>query len=212
MANAARRKLLVLDGQGVVINAPVGRFLAEFAVHNSLSVAEIEQRWESRVRERAWRGLIDDTTLWGELAGRKVDASVTRQSLDANYTPGPALPYLAEWSQSAELWLLSNHRSHWLIPKLETLGVSNVFDRVLISDRTGFMKPEAESFLPVCRAREAAQQVLFVDDQLHNVLAAKALGIPSLLATPDMHWLERVIEWIDCDHAVVRGLPGFACG
>ena len=197
MPGTCRRKLLVLDGQGVVINAPIRQFLAEFADRNALRFADVERRWESHVREKAWRGDIDDATIWHELAGREVDARLTRKCLDANYSPGPAASSMASWSRKASIWLLSNHRSHWLIPRLESFGVRREFDQILISDRTGFLKPEAQAFEPVLRARQSNQDLLFVDDLPHNVRAAEALGIHSVLAATSTSWVREITEWLD---------------
>lgn len=194
-----RNKLLVLDGQGVVFDAPIRRFLANFANDYQLSLLDIEARWESGLREQAWRGLIEDEPLWNALAGRPVDAAHMRRCLDASYRPGPAAAYIADWSSKAQLWLLSNHRSAWLLPRLNAFGMTERFKRFLISDKTGFVKPEAAAFDPVVRHGVAGQNVLFVDDQPHNVLAADALGIHGVVASPDGGWLDYVSRWLESD-------------
>lgn len=194
---AEDNKLLVLDGQGVVFDAPIKRFLATFADDQQLSLRDIEARWESGLRERAWRGRIDDANLWNELAGRSVDAAQTRLRLDASYRPGPAAPYLPDWSGKARLCLLSNHRSAWLLPQLDAFGIRSFFEKIWVSDATGHVKPEAAAFDPVFRYRDAGLHVLFVDDQPHNVRAAEALGIRGLVANPDQSWLEQVSRWLN---------------
>ena len=194
---AEDNKLLVLDGQGVVFDAPIKRFLATFADDQQLSLRDIEARWESGLRERAWRGRIDDANLWNELAGRSVDAAQTRLRLDASYRPGPAAPHLADWSGKARLCLLSNHRSAWLLPQLDAFGIRSFFEKIWVSDATGHVKPEAAAFDPVFRYRDAGLHVLFVDDQPHNVRAAEALGIRGLVANPDQSWLEQVSRWLN---------------
>jgi len=192
-----RNKLLVLDGQGVVFDAPIKRFLANFATDYQLSLMDIEARWESGLREQAWRGLLDDEPLWNALAGRPVDAAHMRRRLDASYRPGPAASSIADWSRKAQLWLLSNHRSAWLLPQLNAFGIADRFTRVLISDTTGFVKPEAAAFDPVFQHLVAGHHVLFVDDQPHNVRAAEARGIHGVLASPDGGWLDYVSGWLE---------------
>ena len=134
---AGGNKLLVLDGQGVVFDAPIKRFLATFADDQQLSLTAIEARWDSGLRERAWRGQIDDEDLWNALAGRSVDAAQTRLRLDASYRPGPAAPHVADWSGKARLCLLSNHRSAWLLPRLDAFGIRSCFSGIWVSDATG---------------------------------------------------------------------------
>jgi HAD superfamily hydrolase (TIGR01509 family) len=189
-------KLLVLDGQGVVFDAPIKRFLATFADDQQLSMTDIEARWESGLRERAWRGQIDDANLWNALAGRSVDAAQTRLRLDASYRPGPAAPHLADWSGKSRLCLLSNHRSGWLLPRLDAFGIRSCFENIWVSDATGYVKPESAAFDPVFQYLDAGLQVLFVDDQPHNVRAAEALGIRGLVAAPDQRWLAQVSRWL----------------
>lgn len=199
MAGPGRNKLLVLDGQGVVFRAPIKRFLGAFAEYYEIAYADIEQRWESHVRDLAWRGTVDDDTLWRELAGRDVDAQYARQSLSVSYRPGPATGHIAAWSRKARLWLFSNHRTHWLMPHLVGFGVRQYFERLLVSDNTRFLKPETAAFEHILRFQGARDDMLFVDDQRHNVAAAECLGIRSLLAAPGANWLGHIGEWLDCD-------------
>ena len=195
--SAESNKLLVLDGQGVVFDAPIKRFLATFADDQQLSLTDIEARWESGLRERAWRGQIDDENFWNALAGQSVDAAQTRLRLDASYRPGPAAPHLADWSGKARLCLLSNHRSAWLLPRLDAFVIRSLFEEIWVSDATGHVKPEAAAFDPVFRYMDAGLDVLFVDDQPHNVRAAQALGIRGLVAAPDQGWLAQVSRWLN---------------
>ena len=194
--SAESNKLLVLDGQGVVFDAPIKRFLATFADDQQLSLTDIEARWESGLRERAWRGQIDDENFWNALAGQSVDAAQTRLRLDASYRPGPAAPHLADWSGKARLCLLSNHRSAWLLPRLDAFVIRSLFEEIWVSDATGHVKPESAAFEPVVKYVDAGLQVLFVDDQPHNVRAAQALGIRGLVAAPDQGWLAQVSRWL----------------
>ena len=185
-------KVLVLDGQGVVFNSPFKKFLSSFAKINRLEYEQVERRWESRIRELAWRGLISDEQLWNELAGRKINVRETMLALSAGYEPGPAAKRLATWSQTVPIWLLSNHRSAWLLPKLEAFGLSSAFDKLLVSDRTGFIKPELGAFRQLLHGVSSAQDILFIDDQLHNVEAAQAMGCRAIFAAPGRSWLKRV--------------------
>ncbi|MBT8442775.1 MAG: hypothetical protein KJO76_10350, partial [Gammaproteobacteria bacterium] len=61
---AAPPKLLVLDGQGVVFDAPIKRFVRQFATRNGIDFDAAIRRWEGGLREQAWRGLITDAQLW----------------------------------------------------------------------------------------------------------------------------------------------------
>lgn len=69
--------------------------------------------------------------------------------------------------------VLSNHRTDWLLPRLERFGVIDRFELILVSDAIGASKPSPGAFAAL-RARSDA---VFFDDSRRNVEAARALGI-----------------------------------
>lgn len=184
-------KLLVLDGQGVVFDAPFREFLRVFAHENGLDHGAVVGRWEAGLRHLAWTGNIDDEGLWNELAGRRVNLRRTMCSLRGSYRPGPAAAYLLNWSQLVPIWLLSNHRSDWVTPVLDAIDVLGVFQRLLISDTTGLVKPDPAAFRQLTDSL-AGGDILFVDDQLHNIKAAERLGLQTVYASPDGRWVNEV--------------------
>ena len=192
MAPPRKPKLLVLDGQGVVFNAPIKTFLRLFAVQNSLEYATVAGRWDNRLRELAWTGAIDDKTLWTELAGKEISVDETMHLLAASYRPGPVAAHLGLWSQRVPIWLLSNHRSHWVLPQLERLNLTDTFQRLLISDVTGAVKPDTSAFSVLLSGEVAASDILFVDDQEHNIKAAVRLGLATLHAAPEYEWVDAL--------------------
>lgn len=181
-------KLLVLDGQGVVFDAPIKRFLSAFARRNDLDYSALLGRWQDRLRQLAWSGEIDDETLWTELAGKDVDVHETMLELGESYRPGPAACCLDRWSQHLPIWLLSNHRSHWVLPQLVSMNLAGVFERLLISDETGIVKPDPQAFAQLLNGQVVASDILFVDDQLHNTQAAEELGLRTVHASPGAAW------------------------
>ena len=198
MVSYKKPKLLVLDGQGVVFDAPIKRFLRLFARNNGVDYSKVAGRWENRLRHLAWTGAIDDEDLWTELAGKKVSIEETMRSLGASYRPGPVAEHLALWSQLVPIWLLSNHRSHWVLPRLDQLNLTDAFQRLLISDSTGVVKPDANAFRELITGEVAAADILFVDDQEHNVRAAQRLGLGTLHAFPGN-------DWVDAIHRALQG-------
>lgn len=186
--------LLVLGGQGVVFDAALDRFLALFALTHRLDFADVFSRWDESVRERAWQGGLDETSVFEELAQRSVDVRTARAQLRTFYAPGPAVERVKQWSESLPVWLLTNHRSEWLLPMLDEFGVSRCFERILISDRIGRVKPDPEAFGQVLSYRFAGAQTLVVDDQLHNLCSAAALGFRTLQARPKNRWVEQIDE------------------
>jgi len=185
-------KLLVLDGQGVVFDAPIRKILMAFTRNNDLDFEYVFGRWEERLRKLAWTGAIDDESLWNELAGRQVDLQRTMHELSASYRPGPVAAHLQYWSRQVPIWLLSNHRSHWVMPHLTAYKLDKVFDRILFSDSTGLVKPDPDAFKLLLNDATAPGDILFVDDQSHNIVAAKKLGMCSIHATPKHDWIDEI--------------------
>jgi len=58
---------------------------------------------------------------------------------------------------------------------------------ILLSNETGFLKPQPEAFLQVCKASGLKpQQILVIDGQQVNINAAAALGMKCLLLRKKM--------------------------
>ena len=189
-------ELLVLDGQGVVFNDPLAAFFDQVADETGQDRAAVLSRWRDEVRDRAWRGAIDDRTMWSALSGG--DPRDWGARLEAAYAPGPAAPRLPAWAAHVPVWLLTNHRTAWIEQRLERFGLRPWFSRVLVSDALGALKPEPVVFAPLLAHVRAPAAVLFVDDQQKNVTAAAALGLSVLLADPVGRWTS------DVDRRLVR--------
>jgi FMN phosphatase YigB (HAD superfamily) len=144
------------------------------------------------VRTDAWLGCIGDDELWRRLIPDHHARYDWRAILEAGYTCGPAEPHLRRWSACVPVWLLSNHRTHWLLPRLQRFGVLECFARIVVSDTMGAAKPDATAFGELLRQRSASKCILFVDDQACNVEVARRLGIPALQAQPDGRWVAEV--------------------
>ncbi len=185
-------RLLVLDGEGVVFNSPIKQFLQRFSSDNQLDYAIVEQRWEEKYRQLAWTGNIDDPELWCGLANTRVDAIRTSATLSTAYSPGPAAPHVIRWSQAVPVWLLSNHRSNWIIPKLQQFGIVDAFQRLLISDTTGFVKPDSAAFRQLLSDGLKPQDILFVDDQEKNLETARKHGMRTIHADHKRPWLQEI--------------------
>jgi hypothetical protein len=186
--------LLVLDAHGVVLNAYWPRFLRVVARLTNEPVGEVLRRWHDRVRTDAWLGRISDDELWKRLIPAHHGSYDWQAILESGYTCGPAEPHLRRWSACVPVWLLSNHRTHWLLPRLKRFGVLEYFERILVSDTIGATKPEQEAFDVLLEPDSHAQRVLFVDDQACNVMAARQRGISAIHAHSECGWVAAVDE------------------
>ena len=187
-----RMDLLVLDAHGVVLNAYWPRFLCEIAQRTGEPVERVVDRWHVHVREDAWLGRINDEELWGRLVPACAGRHDWQAVLEAGYTLGPASAYLQRWTAHLPIWLLSNHRSHWLLPRLERFNLMGCFERILVSDAIGAAKPEPKAFDDILKYGPPSQRILFVDDQACNVAAARQRSIRALQTDAGRAWVDTV--------------------
>jgi FMN phosphatase YigB (HAD superfamily) len=166
--------VVVLDVHGVVINNPFPGFLRDLGDRTSVGGDELLRRWRARWRRPFWEGAITEDELWEAIAPG-LDAAELRADLESRYRPGPWFQFVTRYD--GPMWLLSNHRSAWLLPRLERFGVADRFDRILVSDALGAAKPSALAFAPL----RLHGNVVFFDDSPCNVAAAAEAGIESHL-------------------------------
>lgn len=184
-------ELLVLDVHGVVLSDYFPTFLGELAMQSGQLVEQVRRRWREELRSAAWRGEIGDTELWRRLSDG-ADKYPWQLLLESGYRLGPAAPELQRWSARAPAWLLSNHRTHWLLPRLLRFGIDGHWERVLVSDGLGAVKPEARAFGPILERVNEPSAVLFVDDHACNIEAAQRLGFQVVHASDEGDWIAQI--------------------
>lgn len=164
----AEDRLLVLDVHGVVFTNPLLGFLRETARRRGLEAEGVIDRWQRELRRAFWLGSMDEREMWARLFPAD-DPRELSAALESRYEAGPLLPALADIE--GPIWLLSNHRSEWLLPRISRFGLAGRFERVYVSDRIGFVKPDAGAFR-FARAQAGDRRILYVDDKPANVAAA----------------------------------------
>lgn len=163
-------ELIVLDVHGVVLNNPLPYFLAELGDRTGVGANRFKRQWRSTWRIPFWEGRITEAEMWAGIAP-DLGAPCLRADLEQRYRPGPWFDWAV--THDGPLWLLSNHRSGWLLPRLERFGVADRFERILVSDALGAAKPSALAFADLVDQPSLA----YFDDSRRNVEAARALGI-----------------------------------
>ncbi|HUN10386.1 MAG TPA: HAD family phosphatase [Aggregatilineales bacterium] len=79
--------------------------------------------------------------------------------------------------------LLSND-SLELAPKLSALGISQLFDPLVISAHIGVMKPDERAYRAVLdKIGRKPAEAIFIDDMPANIAGAEAIGIKGILYT-----------------------------
>ena len=109
--------------------------------------------------------------------------SQARDSLQPNYAMVSFIHDLKQQSQGAiEIYAMSNiSKEDWAFLSTKIPDWS-IFNRVFTSGHAGMRKPDHEFYHHVLQeTRLSPEETLFIDDKMENVLAAKSLGIDSLV-------------------------------
>ncbi len=109
--------------------------------------------------------------------------SQARDSLQPNDAMMSFIRDLKQQSQGAmEIYAMSNiSKEDWAVLSTKMPDWS-IFDQVFTSGRAGMRKPDPEFYRHVLQEiRLSPEDTLFIDDKMENVLAAKSLGIDSLV-------------------------------
>jgi HAD superfamily hydrolase (TIGR01509 family) len=145
----------------------------ERAVHNSDS-------WRA-----AQHGTLTLHDYWADVAGKLgISVDVAETQLAHDFYSGDVMDetvvdlirkLLADGYSVA---LLSNDAAGLLRPRLGRLGITDLFDPLIISSEIGVMKPDPGAYRAVLeRVGRPAADTIFIDDMQANIDGARALGI-----------------------------------
>ena len=109
--------------------------------------------------------------------------SQARDSLQPNYPMVSFIHDLKQQSQGAiEIYAMSNiSKEDWAVLSTKIPDWS-IFNQVFTSGHAGMRKPDPEFYRHVLQEiKLSPEETFFIDDKVENVLAAKSLGIDSLV-------------------------------
>jgi putative hydrolase of the HAD superfamily len=154
--------------------------------------------WRSRPEFDA--GSLDATTYWSTVIGSPVPAGVVDrlEQLDAaqwsHLNPATISALAALQSRNQRLALLSNMPAGMASRYSSEAGWAEYFNKLFFSGILGMVKPEQRVFDLVLQELGARpEQVLFVDDNLANIEAARNLGLQTLHFRPRMDLLSILV-------------------
>lgn len=108
--------------------------------------------------------------FWGVLASMNLNGKVVYNK--------ELIENIKELKKDYKIGLLSNSNKQSFEKYVKSQGFVDLFDVVVLSEQTGFAKPEKQIFeILLVRLKLQANQVLFFDDNKINVEAARNLGI-----------------------------------
>ncbi|MGG4345708.1 HAD-IA family hydrolase [Paenibacillus lautus] len=185
------RPQLVLDLAGVLISNFSSAVWLQLSEGSEISFHDIREQFDE-VRKDLWTGKIkeDEFWEWMSLRMKQINKEQGRTLLMQSLEPLPGLNYLAEWSEIADIHILSNHCREWLEPILER--VEPYTRSITISNQVGLRKPDIRIYQHVGKQFESGQTVVYIDDQEKNLNPVIELGWKTLLADKEHKWIEKV--------------------
>jgi len=94
--------------------------------------------------------------------------------------------------------LFSNQIEDWLEKVIEDNKLRNIFDYLVNSYNVGARKPDQKIFLEALKVTASKpEEVLFVDDSLENIEAAKQMGINAIQFDNFNHFLTKYKKYVN---------------
>ncbi|TCN26144.1 HAD family hydrolase [Mesobacillus foraminis] len=107
--------------------------------------------------------------------------------------PLPTSIEIRNWSEYANIHILSNHRVEWVEPILQP--IQGYLKSITISSEAGCCKPQPEIYAKV-KMELKSKNILYVDDQEKNFNEARILGWNTLLADEKGAWIDEVYHYL----------------
>ena len=173
---------LVLDAMGVIFESAddVGELLTPFIAEKSAccNEATIQAAYLD-----ASLGTIGADVFWNHVgvAPNLEDEFLSRHALNTGVIE------LLDWctDNNIPVWCLSNDVGRWSQKLRARLGIEAYLQGSIISGDVGLRKPDRQIYETLIQASGfTVEKLLFVDDREANVLAARELGIESILHDP----------------------------
>jgi len=172
--------ILILDAMGVLYEAgdDVAELLVPFVGRHGR--ADLLAEAIDRDYVEASLGRMDTDTFWERMG---VDPALENDYLAGHRLIEGTLEALAELKpRHGRLACLSNDVSSWSLKLRRRFDLESWIDHWFISGDLGLRKPSAEIYrLAADRLGVRPQDVVFVDDRLRNLDAAKAVGFSTVL-------------------------------
>lgn len=135
---------------------------------------------------KAQRGELSVADYWADVARQLglIEADINQLSQDyfsADRLDENLIAYIRELRTEGHPIALLSNDSPALTDKLNALGITNLFDPLIISGNIGVMKPDAAAYQAVLSALgHAPNETIFIDDMPGNVAGAQAVGMNAI--------------------------------
>jgi len=143
----------------------------ERIIHNDDSW--VKAQTDANAIDAYWRDVATQLKLTDEEVQKLAVDFYSGDQLDQNI-----VSYIRDLRANGHQVALLSNDSVELLPKLERLGITSLFDPLVVSAHIGVMKPAPEAYQAVLgRLNRPADETIFIDDRLENIQGAAAVGI-----------------------------------
>lgn len=181
-------KVIIFDADGVLINAEYAavHLEREFGITQVqtneffkgvfydciVGKKDLKVELEPYLKKWGWKKSLNDFLDYWHTKEHVIDQ--------------PLIDYIQELREKGFLCCLATNQNRYRFAyMLKEMGFGEAFDRVYASDFLGHRKPDREFYAKILEDLEGIEkeEVLFWDDRLENVEAARQFGIQSELYT-----------------------------
>lgn len=204
---------IIFDLGGVIVDLDVSQTILQFVSLSGLSPDDVRKHYVSHPAFVQFEKGLIDARAFRDAVGRVFSkTSVTDEVLDKAWNamlvsiPKGKLDLLLKLKEKYQVMILSNtnsihvdHIHDVMLPAVaQTSSFAPFVHEVYYSHHLNLRKPEPQIYEHVLKTHGLVpEKTAFLDDNIHNIEAAQALGIHSILVThPD-----RVYEIFNQDHA-----------
>lgn len=197
-------KALIFDFGNVIIDIDINKTYEAFASYCNTNVENIRKKiTESDVFRRFEIGLFDEEefreimrqTLGYPLNDSEIDKAWNALLLDL---PFERIELINKLKNNYKVYLLSNTNTMHISECRKRIAKQNnlknffdIFDKAFFSYDLGLWKPDPKIYFKVLdEIGLKPDEVLFLDDNIENIEAAKKIGLNTQLITPEKGILE----------------------
>jgi len=148
--------------------------------------------FNSEMGQKAQRGKISEPQLW-QWIGTQLNLSADETAaFRTGFWAGDEMDmalvaFIRQLKNRYQTAVISNYASN-LRPELtHQFNIADAFDDIIISCEEGITKPDPEIFhRALARLGRTPEEAVFIDDFLHNVQAAQAVGMSAIHFQPNI--------------------------
>ncbi|MAT98766.1 MAG: hypothetical protein CL608_16610 [Anaerolineaceae bacterium] len=146
--------------------------------------------FNSEMGQKAQRGEITEPELWRWIGSHLNLSAEETAAFRTGFWAGDEMDMqlvalIRQLKEQVQTAVISNYASN-LRPELtHQFGIADAFDEIIISCEEGITKPDPEIFhRALTRLGRKPAEAVFIDDFLHNVQSAQAIGMAAIHFQP----------------------------